>query len=73
MTLPEQRNSEGIVAGIAHDFYGYAGAGPLTIERIDEAGPDAQLYVLVTLGDQGLYLERLQALELVRFITECCS
>jgi hypothetical protein len=66
MTLPEQSNIE-------HDFYGYAGAGPLTVERIQEPDIFGSVLVRVSLGDQGVYLDVARALELARFITECCS
>jgi len=52
----EQSNSRRMVAGPARDFYGFAGAGPLNVERIEE--DDNARYVRVALGEQGVYLEQ---------------
>lgn len=52
---------------LARDFYGYAGAGPLTVSlSVDDAGAPESVHV--GWGDAGMYLTEYDARALARFL-----
>jgi hypothetical protein len=54
------------MSDLERDFYGFAGAGPLTVSLVDGS-------VHVALGDAGVWLDPYRARQLARFIEQAAG
>jgi hypothetical protein len=67
----EQMQSDHTNIPLERDFYGYAGAGPLTVSLYQDEGGQGGVHV--GWGDGGMYLEPHQARALARFLVDVAA
>jgi hypothetical protein len=75
--MTEQMQGDQTNIPISRDFYGYAGAGPLTVTLysepvLEQVGREPK-GVHVGWGDGGMYLEPHQARALARFLVDVAA